>query len=218
MHRNRRRPMSRPQACGLCFVAAVICAIAPAQGADQIYELKPSASTVHRGFFDASLKPVLTIDTGDIVRLWTATGNPRYFESLGVAKEKIPPELYVAYEGAPGEARDDHNLDGPIAVRGAEPGDTVEIRIRAVDLWLPIAAMSFRANKGSLPEDFPYSRDRVFFIDPAKRAIEFAPGISVPVKPFWGGIGVAAPRSMGLGPSAPREAFGGDMQNHDPPD
>jgi acetamidase/formamidase len=131
------------------------------------------------------------------------------------AKEKIPPELYTAYEGAPGEARDDHNLDGPIAVRGAEPGDTVEIRIRAIDLWLPIAAMSFRANRGSLPEDFPYSRDRVFFLDPSKRVIEFSPGVSVPVKPFWGVIGVAPPRSMGRVPSGPPNVFGGNMDNHD---
>src|SRR5260221_6593094 len=41
-------------------------------------------------FRSASLKPVLTIDSGDVVRLWTTTGNPRYFESLGVPKEKIP--------------------------------------------------------------------------------------------------------------------------------
>jgi acetamidase/formamidase len=210
MRRSTRRSAYR-----LWLGAAVICAIAPAHSADQIHELRPSAATVHRGFFDASLKPVMTIDTGDIVRLWTATGNPRYFESLGVPKEKIPPELYTAYEGAPGEARDDHNLDGPIAVRGAEPGDTVEIRIRAIDLWLPIAAMSFRANKGSLPEDFPYSRDRVFFIDPAKKVIDFAPGVSVPVKPFWGVIGVAPPRSMGRVPSGPPNVFGGNMDNHD---
>ena len=195
--------------------ALLLCVAGEAQCADQIYELKPSSATVHRGFFDASLKPVLTIDSADIVRLWTATGNPRYFESLGIAKEKIPPELYTAYEGAPGEQRDDHNLDGPIAVRGAEPGDTVEIRIRAIDLWLPIAAMSFRANRGSLPEDFPYSRDRVFFLDPAKKVIEFSPGVSVPAKPFWGVIGVAPPRSMGRVPSGPPNVFGGNMDNHD---
>jgi hypothetical protein len=71
-----------------------------------------------RARFDASLKPVLTIDSGDIVRLWTTTGNPRYFESLGVPKEKIPVELYAAFEGAPGEGRDDHTLDGPIRREG----------------------------------------------------------------------------------------------------
>ena len=205
----------RRQALALCLGAAAILAITQARAADQIYELKPSATTVHRGFFDASLKPVLTIDTGDIVRLWTATGNPRYFESLGVPKDKIPAELFTAYEGVNDDGRDDHNLDGPIAVRGAEPGDTVEIRIRAVDLWLPIAAMSFRANRGSLPEDFPYSRDRVFFLDLAKRAVEFAPRVSVPVKPFWGVIGVAPPRSMGRVPSGPPNVFGGNMDNHD---
>ena len=61
-----------------------------AQTAPKVHELKASARTVHRGFFDASLKPVLTIDSGDVVRLETATGNPRYFERLGVPKRKFP--------------------------------------------------------------------------------------------------------------------------------
>jgi acetamidase/formamidase len=208
--------MDRRASLKLAIVAAVVMGVtAEAQAADQIYELKPSPSTVHRGFFDASLKPVLTIDSGDIVRLWTATGNPRYFESLGVPKEKIPSELYVAYEGVTDNLRTDHNLDGPIAVRGAEPGDTVEIRIRAIDLWLPIGAMGIRPNRGPLTEEFPYSRDHVFFIDLAKRAIEFGPGVSVPVKPFWGIIAVAPPRSMGRVPSPPPNFFGGNMDNHD---
>src|ERR1700727_360396 len=140
----------RSYALGVCFSACAVLAAAQAQCEENIHELSASQAAVHRGFFDASLKPVLTIDSGDIVRLWTTTGNPRYFESLGVPKEKIPPELFAAFEGAPGDARDDHTLDGPIEVRGAEMGDTVEIKIRAIDLWLPIAAMSFRANRGSL--------------------------------------------------------------------
>src|SRR3954454_5451670 len=94
------------------------------------YELKATPQTVHRGFFDASLPPVLTVDSGDIVKLETATGNPKWFESVGVPKEKIPKELYEAFEGVEGSGRGDHTLDGPIAIRGAEPGDMLESRIR----------------------------------------------------------------------------------------
>src|SRR5262249_11379154 len=78
------------------------------QASRKVHELKASPSTVHRNFFDASLKPVLTIDSGDIVRLETATGNPRYFEKLGVPKEKIPAELYAVYEGVDNDGRGDH--------------------------------------------------------------------------------------------------------------
>jgi len=74
----------------MCVAAIAACAAATAQGEEKIHELRASPTTVHRGFFDASLKPVLTIDSGDVVRLWTTTGNPRYFESLGVPKEKNP--------------------------------------------------------------------------------------------------------------------------------
>ncbi len=187
-----------------------------AQSAETIHELKPTPTTVHRNFFDASLTPVLTIDSGDVVRLWTATGNPRYFESLGVPKEKIPAELYAAFEGVKDAARYDHSLNGPIAVNGAEVGDMLEVRIRSVDLWLPIAAMSFRPNRGSIPEEFPYSRDRVMWLDVANRTLDFAPGVVVPLtRPFWGDIGVAPPAAMGRIAAQVPNVHGGNMDNHD---
>ena len=179
------------------------------------FELKASPSTVHRGFFDASLKPVLTIGSGDVVRLETSSGNPRHFESLGVLREKIPAELYAAFEGVAGTGRGDHTLNGPIAVTGAEPGDMLEIRIRSVDVRLPIAGQSFVPNRGLLPEDFPYARARVLWIDLEKRTIEYAPGVVVPVRPFWGVIGVAPPREMGRVPSGAPNVFGGNMDNRD---
>jgi acetamidase/formamidase len=188
---------------------------AAGQGSPVTHDLKASPATVHRGFFDAALAPVLTIGSGDIVRLETATGNPRYFESLGVPKERIPAELYEVYRGIEGTGRGDHTLNGPIAVRGAEPGDVLEIRIRSVDVRLPIAGQSFVPNRGLLPEQFPYEKARVLWIDLARQTIDYGQGIEVPVRPFWGVMGVAPPVSMGRMPSGPPNVFGGNLDNRD---
>jgi acetamidase/formamidase len=180
-----------------------------------VHELKATPTTVHRGFFDASLKPVLTINSGDSVRLETSTGNPRYFEKLGVPKDKIPSELYAEYAGVDNEGRGDHTLTGPIYVNGAEPGDMLEVRIRSVEVRLPIGAQSFTPNRGLLPEEFPYNKDRVLFIDLNKKTIDYGDGIIVPVRPFWGVLAVAPPASMGRVASGPPNVFGGNMDNRD---
>ncbi len=196
-------------------IVFLICARAGAQSGGKVYELKSSPATVHRGFYDATLKPVLTIDSGDRVKVWTTTGNPKYFENLGVPKEKIPAELYAAFDGVQDSERGDHTLIGPMYVNGAEPGDTLEIRILSVDVWLPIAAQSFRPHRGVLPEDFPYAKDKVLWIDLTKKTVELDPGVVVPVKPFWGDIGVAPPREMGRIIAGPPNVNGGNMDNHD---
>jgi acetamidase/formamidase len=183
--------------------------------APHTYELKASPKTVHRGFFDASLPPVLTIDSGDTVKLETVSGNPRYFEKLGVPKEKISAELYAAFEGVEGDGRGDHTLNGPIAVRGAEPGDTLEVRILSVAVRLPIAGQGFRPGRGILPDEFSVPQDRALWIDLKKQTVEYAPGVNVPVKPFWGVIAVAPPASMGRVGSGPPNFFGGNMDNRD---
>jgi len=205
----------RLRATVVCIGCLALPLLAHAQGTPKLHELKASPATVHRGFFDATLKPVLTIDSGDIVRLETATGNPRYFEKLGVPKEKIPAELYPVYEGVEGTGRGDHTLNGPIAVRGAMPGDMLEIRIRSVDVRLPIAGQGFVPNRGVLPEDFPYAKDRVLWIDMNRKTVEYAPGVEVPVKPFWGVMAVAPPASMGRVASGPPNVFGGNLDNRD---
>lgn len=189
--------------------------VSDVSAAPHVHELKASTSIVHREFFDATLPPVLTIDSGDIVKLETATGNPKWFENLGVPKEKIPAELYKVYEGVEGAGRGDHTLNGPIAVRGAEPGDSIEIRVRSVDVRLPIAGQGFNVNRGVLPDQFPYAKSRVLWIDLKKRTIEYAPGVVVPAKPFWGVMGTAPPPEMGRVPSGAPNIFGGNMDNRD---
>jgi acetamidase/formamidase len=185
------------------------------QGTARVHELKGSKQTVHHGFFDASLPAVLTIEPGDRVRLETFSGNPRYYESLGVQKERIPAELYAVYEGVEGVGRGDHALVGPIYVNGAEPGDTLEVRIEAVEARLPLAGQGFRPHRGLLPEDFPYVGDRVHWLDLQSQTLEYAKGVVIPLKPFWGVVGVAPPRVMGRVSSGPPDMFGGNLDNKD---
>src|SRR5260370_10897825 len=54
-----------------------------------------------------------------------------------------------------------HILTGPIYVEGAQPGDVLEVRIKAIKLAIPYAYNAFGPGRGFLPEDFPYPRIKI---------------------------------------------------------
>ena len=193
-----------------------IAASAAAQTSSKTYDLKATSTTTFYRFLDATTKPVLTINSGDVVRIETATGTPGYFERLGVPKDKIPAELYEVFKLADDNARRDHTLTGPIFVTGAEPGDSLEIRLRAIDLRLPIGAQSFGVNGGTLPGEFASGREKVVYLDLKKKTAEYAPGVVVPLtKPFWGSIAVVPPPSVGRVTDQRPNAWGANMDNRD---
>ena len=196
--------------------ALSLAASAAAQTSAKTYELKATPTTTFYRFLDAATPPVLTINSGDSVRLETATGTPGYFERLGVPKNRIPAELYETFKGVDDNARRDHTLTGPIFVTGAEPGDSLEIRLRSIDLRLPIAAESFGVNGGTLPGEFASGRDKVVYLDLKNKTAEYAPGVVVPLnRPFWGSIAVVPPPSIGRVTDQRPNVFGGNMDNSD---
>lgn len=93
------------------------------------HRLEPSRETLH-GVFDPSLKPVLTVHSGDTVSFQTLEVGWRTGRVLpdGSAPRFMPriPEL-----------DDGPALTGPVAVEGAEPGMLLEIEIVKVvpDSW-----------------------------------------------------------------------------------
>ena len=199
-------------ACCALFAAASAAAQSPAK----TYDIKATPSTTFYRFLDATTPPVITINSGDIVRLETATGTPTFFTRLGVPKEKIPVELFTAFGPNDDGGRRDHTLTGPVYVTGAEPGDSIEIRLRAIDLRLPLGGSSIGPNGGTLPGEFPTARNKVVFIDVKNKTAEYAPGVVVPLgKPFWGSIVVQPPASMGRLTDQQPNVFGGNMDNSD---
>src|SRR6185437_8016887 len=116
--------------------------------------LRSSPESVHWGFFDGSLKPVLTINSGDRVVVECISGGPTSMppESAGF---QILPELLDVH-GNTKQGTGNHILTGPIYVKGAEIGDVLEVRIIDIELRQDWGHNVFRAYGGTLPDDFPY--------------------------------------------------------------
>jgi acetamidase/formamidase len=196
------------------ILAALAAVTAPA--AAETYELKATPQTVAWGHYDAADKPVLTIRSGDTVVIHTLlTNSPAGLEKAGVAPAAIEPALRAVYDGVPASARGPggHILTGPIAIQGAEPGDTLEVRIRKIDLAIPYAYNAFRYGAGFLTDDFPYARMKIVPLDAKRMVGLFAPGVEVPLAPFFGSMGVAPPPSFGRYDSAPPTINGGNMDD-----
>ncbi len=180
------------------------------------HQLLPTPDTVAWGHYDASDKPVLTIKSGDTVVIRTLiTNSPAGLERAGVAPADVEPELRAVFAGVPASARGPggHILTGPIAIEGAMPGDTLEVRIRKIDLAIPYAYNGFRYGAGFLTDDFPYARTKIVPLDRKRMLGLFAPGIEVPLAPFFGSMGVAPPPAFGRYDSAPPTINGGNMDD-----
>lgn len=169
--------------------------------------LKATPQTVHTGFFDSSIPPVLTIDSGDMVVLNTMMlmdGQLR----CGMTLEELLAKKQFYLDRKMGS----HTLTGPIFVKGAEPGDVLEIRIQKL---IPIpCGVNYHypgeMNIGGLPEDFPLGQFKTFQLDVQKMRTTFVPGVVIPLKPFMGVMGVA-PKAGEKRPAAVPDYFGGNM-------
>ena len=174
------------------------------------HRIDAGPETVHWGYFDAGLPPVLTVSSGDAVVLSTHSG-PR---------ETLPPDGFATVAPAhrailaahqprfPG-----HICTGPVAVRGARPGQVLEVRIRAIALnddW----GFTFSAPlKGALPDDFPQSHLMHERLDAARMVGTLPWGLELPLKPFFGVMAVAPPAAWGPVNTLPPRRNGGNLDN-----
>jgi acetamidase/formamidase len=107
-----------------------------------------------------------------------------------------------------------HILTGPIYVEGADSGDVLEVRFKAIKPAINYACNSFGPRSGILREDFPNtSRSKIIELDTVRMLGHFSSGITIPLHPFFGSVGVAPPASMGRVNSAPPGIHAGNLDN-----
>ncbi len=177
--------------------------------------LPATPSTVVWGYYSAHAKSALTVHSGDTVRIQTLStcGSTERLVSEGVAPADIPAYNADIYREVKDRGPGGHILTGPVAIAEAEPGDVLEVDILKIDIDVPFACNGFAAGRGFLPNDFPYSRSKMIPLDRERMIAKFAPGIEIPLHPFFGSMGVAPPESAGRIDSAPPWIHAGNMDN-----
>ena len=179
----------------------------------RLHTVESTKETVRLGVFDATLPPILTIDSGDIVSY------PNTWSHFLNAMEPGVPVERLAQMRKDNPGRGPHSIIGPIAVRGAEPGDVVEIRylrLRPVN-WGATFNNPADLGTGLLPQDFPQGQVKYIDLDLGRMRAKFAPDIGIPLQPFQGTLGLAPPDgyfpplSPGVTSSVPPGPHAGNM-------
>src|SRR6202790_2607727 len=178
------------------------------------HKVKVSPETMAWGYYWAGAKPVLTVESGDVVEIQTVSGNPENLERAGLPAEQIQPELRKVYAEVPKESRGPggHLLTGPVAIAGAQPGDVLEVRIREIRLDVPYAYNS-SGRAGFLADVFEQGRTKIIPLDRQRMIGHFGGGIDIPLKPFFGSMGIAPPEAAGKVNSAPPGIHAGNLDN-----
>ncbi len=177
------------------------------------HRLEATSTTVHWGRFDARSAPVLSIRSGDRVTIETLSGIAELYPPEGSGMTVSPALRAINDTKLP--FRWGHLLTGPIAIEGAMPGDTLEVRIERVELGADWGFNAIEPFDGTLPEEFILER-RVLThipIDRARRTARLPWGIELELAPFFGVMGVAPPLRYGEISSREPRLHGGNLDN-----
>lgn len=172
--------------------------------------LLPSPATVHWGYFDAALQPVATIDPGETITINSVSSTNT--AEAPPASITIRPEL-AAIQAAVRPDLGPHILTGPVAVRGAMPGDALRVEIVDVKLADDWGFNLFKPGMGTLPDDYSEPRLVHLGIDMEKGIIDTPWGLSLKAAPFFGVMGVAPAAATGRVSSVMPSHFGGNLDN-----
>ncbi len=203
--------------------------------------------TLSWGWFPIDKPPILTVTSGDTVFVDTlshagSTQRAHPVESLGelgVEASEILQDVidfWDSRDGRPREGRSGHVITGPIAIAGAEPGDTLEVQVLDLTTRAPYGINNTGPTSGVFARNYPGTRPsdpkrdienarhlyRTVTVDGREMAL-FSDDIRVPLAPFMGIMAVAPDPVLGqpgvempgVQASRPPGAFGGNLDIKD---
>ncbi|MGQ0733214.1 MAG: acetamidase/formamidase family protein [Acidobacteriota bacterium] len=176
------------------------------------HRLEATPATVAYGYYWSDTAPVLRIASGDILDVDTLlTSTPDRLEKAGIASTAIQASLRAIVDQVKDRGPGGHILTGPVFVEGAEPGDALEVRVLSIDLALDYG---YNGCAGFIRENCtPGAGMRIIRLDRQRLVGHFAPGIEIPLRPFFGSMGVAPPPARGRVSSNPPDIHAGNLDN-----
>lgn len=211
----------------IALLLSCACASAIAEPAyDHYVKLLPENSAI--GNFPAQKAPILTIKSGDTVKIDTGGGagwrNPEMDPADWLEQNRIPAKVtdapiketidVLARAQRYADITSGHLLIGPIAIDGAMPGDSIEVRVLSVVPRIPYGTTGRGPGRGlkQLPEGSARPPSKVTVFDLERNVGKFEDGVEVPLMPFMGVMGVLPPDSEGPNRrSGPPGLFAGNL-------
>ncbi len=187
---------------------------------DNTLRIGSGPETVHWGYFSGALDPIAFVRPGETVTIDTVSheglvadqGAPEaFFARFGIPREQVLADAVAIYSKVQHSGLGPHIVSGPLHVEGAEPGDVLAVHILEATPRTPYGVNSMRTTKGGLPDEFTLNRSIVIPFDLDRGRALFAPGIEVPLKPFFGIMATGPAGSLGRISSIPPGAHGGNI-------
>ncbi len=176
--------------------------------------------TVLWGYIAANLPPALTVKSAQVVQIealshqgLTTNKDPeKFFGAYGIPSNEVLADAKIVFaEVKRPRGASVHILTGPIYVEGAEPGDTLEVRVLDIKFRVPYGVNNTGPGKGVLPGLLKEPSAKVIRLDLERRVALFSDDIQIPLNPFMGIMAVSPPTSLGMVSSTPPGAWGGNI-------
>jgi len=194
----------------LCVSVLILCLITGTSfAAGKIHKFVATPENVHNGFLESTIPPALTIESGDTV----------IFNSLMLFEGKLKAgmtmnDIMALRKQVMDRGNRAYALTGPFYVKGAQPGDVLEVRIKKIVPGDYGITYNYPGSMklGGLPEYVEDGWSKTVYFAKDKKTAEFKPGIVIPLKPFFGTMAVSPRPGEKISSGVPGY-YAGNMDN-----